>query len=207
MSRLVIEYVFEGHQRGYNFTSPTAGYSDAAIKTIWRNAMPRGQGWGVYTGARSIKCFPLPDEGIAISEVIVTDQTDESGRRGIRRAAIDVMTPAVFRHHLVSRLASYPPDVQQEAERLHTQTRRRFPRLKRQMPLILAHPFADARRWWVMEALVLKLAASPVSLMRGWDGVIPFTTLALDYRGESRLVAIPADRAQDITDVPVVDLD
>lgn len=206
MSRLVIEYVFEGHQRGYNYTSPTAGYDDGTLKTVWRHAMPRGQGWGTYAGARSIKCFPLPYDDIAVSEVAVTDQEDESGRRGIRRAAVDVMSPKVFQLHLQSRIAGYPPDVQHDAEQLVALTRRRFPRLKREMPLILAYPFTDSRGWWVMEAAVLKLAAAPPAAMQSWGRVIPFTTLALDYRGESRLVAMPVDRADDITDVPVVDL-
>jgi hypothetical protein len=39
--QLVLEYVFEGHQRGYNFTSSTKGFSDTVLKTIWRTAMPR----------------------------------------------------------------------------------------------------------------------------------------------------------------------
>ncbi len=207
-SRLVIEYVMEGHQRGYNFTSPTDGYDAETLKLIWRSAMSRGQGWGTpaFVGARSIKCFPLDDGRVAVSEVTVTDQQDENGRRGIRRAVIDVMTPAVFGHHIRSRLDGYPPDVLRTADRYRQQAQKGLLRLKRSAPLVLAHHFTSKRDWWPVEALVLRLIASPPPLMRGWGQVVTFTTLALDYRGESRLVAVPADRIDEATDKGVVRL-
>jgi len=40
--------------------------------------------------------------------------------------------------------------------------------------------------------------------MRRWGKIIPFTTLALDYREESRLVVLPQDRAQRVTEFPIV---
>ncbi|NJL56806.1 hypothetical protein HC928_17885 [bacterium] len=89
---LVIEYVHEGHQRGYNFTSPTDGYTDAALKQVWRGAMPRGQGWGAegLAGAHALKSFVLDDGRVALSRVTVTDQADDAGRRGC-----ESMLPAV----------------------------------------------------------------------------------------------------------------
>ena len=86
--QLVIDYVLEGHQRGYNFTSSTDGYSDAELKLIWRRAMPRGQGWSQYIGARSLKCFPLDGQRrAAVCETVVTAQRDEHGRGGNEKHA------------------------------------------------------------------------------------------------------------------------
>ena len=98
MRQLVLEYVFEGHKRGYNITSPTNGFNDDTLKTVWRNAMPRGQGWGAdaYIGARSLKSFPLPDGRIALADVHVTGLHDESGRGGIRKAVVDIMQPGEY---------------------------------------------------------------------------------------------------------------
>jgi membrane-bound lytic murein transglycosylase B len=46
MQTLTLEYVLDGSRPGYQFTTPTNGIGEAALKTIWRSAMPRGQGWG-----------------------------------------------------------------------------------------------------------------------------------------------------------------
>ena len=209
MSRLVIEYVFEGHRRGYNFTSPTDGYDDDVLKAIWRYAMPRGQGWGaeVYGGARSIKCFALNYGEVAVSEVTVTSLEDENGRRGIRRAVVDVMSANVFAHHLRSRLDGYPAEVRMVANEKYAYVQRNFPRLKKDKSLILGHTFTTPQDWWVMEALVLKLVIKPLKQMQHWEGFVPFTTLALDYHNSSRVVALPADKTSDIAKNPVVHLD
>lgn len=209
MNQLVLEYIVDGPQRGYNFTSPTDHFDDAVLKSIWRSAMPRGQGWGddKYTGARSIKCFALPDGRMAVSEMTVTDLQDEHGRRGIRRAVIDVMTRRVFYHHLQSRLESYPAEIRGDARHQYREVQGKTPRMKRDNPLVVAFPYNETHSWWLMEALVLQLAVMPIRAMRRFqDGAaIPFTTLALDYRGESKIVALPIDRARN-ADVPVIEL-
>jgi hypothetical protein len=208
VSRLTIEYLLEGSKRGYNYTSPTHLFDDRVLKAVWRNAMPRGQGWAAdqYIGSRSIKCFPLGTGQVAVSEVTVTDMEDENGRRGIRRAVVDVMSPTVFAHHIQSRVQAYPGDVQAAVNGQFDRVKRSFPRLKKQMPLVLAYPFTSAQDWWLMEALVLHLTLTPLRQMRRWGDVIPFTTLALSHRNDSKIVALPIDEAAQITDVPVVDL-
>lgn len=208
MNRLIIEYVFEGHKRGYNITSPTDDFDDATLKAVWRSAMPRGQGWGTdsYIGSRSIKCFPLPDDMLAVSEVTVTDLADEGGRRGIRRAVVDIMSPRVLAHHIESRLSGYPPEVQSRSDKLHRACAKRMPRLKKAQPLVLLADFTSRQGWWIFEALVLKLAIHPVGPLRRWETSISFTTLALDYRNESRIVALPGDQRQRTADINVLDL-
>lgn len=208
MSRLTIEYLLEGPKRGYNYTSSTHLFDDRVLKEVWRNAMPRGQGWAAdhYIGSRSIKCFPLENGQVAVSEVTVTDMEDENGRRGIRRAVVDVMSSTVFGHHLQSRVQAYPHEVRVAVNGQVDKVRRSFPRLKKQMPLILAYPFQSAQDWWLMEALVLHLTLTPLRQMRRWGTIIPFTTLALSYRNDSKIVALPADEAAQVTDVPVVNL-
>jgi hypothetical protein len=207
MNRLVIEYSLQGHQRGYNFTTSTRSFDEQTLRTIWRNAMPRGQGWGeaTYQGARSIKYFPLPDGRAAVSEVTVTDLQDENGRRGIRRAVIDIMSPAVFVHHLASRLDSYPQETTSLAETNYLHLRKSLPKLKRTKALILTHHYQTERSWWLVEALVLRLAATPPAPLRKWGSVLPFTTLALDHRDESPVVALPAACAGQIS-TPIIEV-
>lgn len=206
VGQLTIDYVFEGHRRGYNFTGPTAPHDDETIKSVWRHAMPRGQGWAAYTGARSIKGFALPFDQTAVAEVTVTDKEDENGRRGIRRAVVDVMTPVVYGHHLRSRLAGYPAATLAAAQAHYETVARRMPKLKKDTPFVLAYPFTTVQNWWVVEALIFKLLLTPVKRMEKWSA-FTFTTLALDYREESQIVALPADRAESINAVPVLALD
>jgi hypothetical protein len=206
--RLVIEYVLEGHRRGYDFTSPTAGFADEVLKTVWRSAMPRGQGWNapVYAGARALKSFLVGDFA-AVSDVTVTDQRDDGGRGGIRRAVVDVMGFGEYTAYLEDRLRAYPPDVVAALERLPTlaQRARLMNRaMKQSKQLILAQTYDGPRAWQVVEGLVIKLALSPFPPAPRSGRIVPFTTLALDHREESPLVALPAERARQLKGAPVV---
>jgi hypothetical protein len=201
MTPLILEYVLTGKQRGYNFTSPTQGYDEETLKRIWRTAMPRGQGWAEYVGARSLKCFPLDERRLVLSDVTVTDQTDESGRRGIRRAEVRVMFAEECAAHLRQRLRSYPAQVERELSRLPTAGQwaqvvgRVMPLMGKGQPqLILTHPF-DRPRWQVMEGVIIKLALALQVGLKRYSGVVPFTTLTLDPREEMALVGVPASSA------------
>lgn len=215
MRQLVLEYVFEGHKRGYNFTSSTQGFSDATLNFIWRSAMPRGQGWGAngtYTGAKSLKCFSLEDGRFAISEVTVTDLRDESGRGGIRRAVIDVLPDAAYSDDLRKRLVAFPPTVQAAIASKPSLWQRKqildrtLPKMNKMPQVVLSYPYTSPADWQFAEALVLKMILAPLSPLKRWGRVIPFTTLALDYRDESPVVVLPADRAERLNGVPVVSL-
>jgi hypothetical protein len=206
--RLVIEYVMEGHRRGYDFTSPTAGFADEVLKTVWRSAMPRGQGWNApaYAGARTLKSF-LVGDFVAVSDVTVTDARDESGRGGIRRAVVDIMGFGDYAAHLDSRLRAYPPGVRAALERLPTlpqQMKLMRPNAKKNGQLVLAQAYTGPRAWDITEALVLKLALSLFPPVARQAGIVLFTTLALDPREESPLVALPAAKARQLKGVPVV---
>ncbi|HLV36897.1 MAG TPA: hypothetical protein VKY59_17370 [Spirillospora sp.] len=194
--QLVIEYVLDGHRRGYDFTSSTHGFADDELKLVWRSAMPRGQGWGQYAGARSLKCFPLGEQRrVAVCETSVTDTQDENGRGGIRRAVIDVLNQADYFAFLDLRLMNLPNQVRARLDRLPTFGQRLaitnslLSYKKKQ--LVLLHPFTDPDRWQLMEGLVIKLALDPIGPMRRWGRVIPFTTLALNHQDEAPLVALP----------------
>ena len=212
MKPLIIEYVFEGHRRGYNFTSPTTGFSEEALKTIWRTAMPRGQGWGAdaYIGATSLKCFPIDEHHVALSEVTVTAQRDEGGRRGIRRAVVQTMKAAECVHHLQQRLDNFPPDIRDRLEEkrssfwqrktLVEQTR---PKVHGSKQVIFSRRYSGVEDWLAVEFLVLKLAISRVE-ESSQDEIVPFTTLALDYREESRMVALPAQQTAQMGDISVI---
>ncbi len=212
MEPLIIEYRTEGRQRGYDFTSPTHGYSDATLKQVWRLAMPRGQGWAEYVGARSLKCFPVDDRRLALSEVTVTDQQDESGRRGIRRAIVRVMQAEVCAAYLRGWLRDYPGAIQSQIARVPTPgqwasiVKQTMPLVGRgQQQLVLTRAYAR-ERWPVIEGVIVKLAlALPLGLKRHW-GIVPFTTLALDPREEMALVGLPRALLSRASDLSVLDL-
>lgn len=208
MRQLVIEYVLEGHRRGYNFTSPTAGFTDEVLRTVWRNAMPRGQGWSapIYAGARALKAF-LVGDCAAVSRVTVTDQRDDSGRGGILRAVVDVMVLGEYTAYWEAHLRAYPADVQTALARLPTLAQRARLAdyaLKQRPQLVLAHHYENAHAWQVVEGLVIKLALSPCPPVPRSGRIVPFTTLALDYRDEAALVALPTARARQLKGAPVM---
>lgn len=200
MRQLVLEYVFEGHKRGYNITSPTNGFNDDTLKTVWRSAMPRGQGWGadVYVDAHSLKSFPLPDGRIALADVNVTGLKDESGRGGIRKAVVDIMQPGEYLDALKARFSRYPQPIQGEANHKPTFGRRRIPKVQGDSQVVLAYPYKTADAWQIVEALILTEAIE--LLDRRWLGskFFPFTTLALEYRDESQVVVLPESRANEL---------
>lgn len=200
MRQLVLEYVFEGHRRGYNITSPTNGFNDDTLKSVWRNAMPRGQGWGAetYVNAHSLKSFPLPDGRIALADVAVTGLRDESDRGGIRKAVVDIMQPGEYLDALRVRFSHYPQGIQTEASRKPGFGRRRMPKVQGDSQLVLSHSYITADSWQMIEALVL---AEAIELLdRRWLGskYFSFTTLALEYRDESQLVVLPESRANEL---------
>jgi hypothetical protein len=212
MRQLIIEYVFEGYRRGYNFTTPTRGIDEQMVKTIWRNAMPRGQGWGGYIGASSLKCFPIGDHQLALCEVTITDQQDESGRRGIRRAVIDLMDADTCLQQLKTRLDNYPPAVLNALEKKPSLrhwkqiVERSMPKFRQETQVILARTYSTADNWQEVEALVVKIAVSCLGKARHWGRVIPFTTMALDHREELRLIAIPSQQIRASDELPVVEI-
>lgn len=222
MRQLEIGYVLEGDRRGYNFTTPTDGIAPDTLKTIWRNAMPRGQGWGDYPAARSLKCFALDSGEAVVCSVQVTDQIDEVGRRGIRHADVRVLTLKEYRADLLERLNQLPATTRAEAEkRLSSRDWELLFRKYRELskPKTMLKPqtiLAYDGDWSFMEACVLLLMTRTTLLANLLevspainpfaDRVFSFTTFALDYRDEGRLVALPLAKARLIDDVPYINL-
>jgi hypothetical protein len=197
MSRLIIEYVLDGYRRGYNFTSPTQGIAAELLAQVWRMAMPRGQGWAVplYRDAVALKCFPVSEQQVALSIVSVTDLADENGRRGIRRALIDLYTVDACRDQLQERLEAYPEAIRRYVEKKpgfwqRHQILERAQSNSRDSQAILARPYVDTGDWQYVEAIIVKLALGGGKR----SPIVPFTTLALDHRDETRLVGIPAQQ-------------
>ncbi len=206
MGQLVIEYALDSLHPGYRFKPPADGFDEQTLKTIWRWAMPRGQGWGaeIYTGARSLKCFPIDARSVAVSVVTVTDQEDEMGRRGIRRAEVTVMPPDEYGRFLESTLRAFPAPIRDAAARRVSAVvwkrliNKVVPRLKDGKQVVLAHPYRDPEAWQVIEVLVLRLVTShTIRMIEGWGRVTPFTTLALDWREEAGIVALPLEKARE----------
>src|SRR5690606_24009966 len=82
-----------------------------------RQAMPRGQGWGAdaLAGAQSLKCFPVGGGQMAVSSVTVTGQSDELGRRGIRRAEVSLVPARDYPAVIQARLDALPREVREAA--------------------------------------------------------------------------------------------
>ena len=225
MHELTISYVLEGARRGYNFTSPTDGIEPDALKAVWRSAMPRGQGWDQYPGASALKCFPLESGEAAICQVSLTDLQDEVGRRGIRHAEIKLLAPRDYQRALLDRLHALPAQMVAEAERklysrewelLFKKYRdAKKPKSIVKPQTILAYPYSAAG-WLFVEACLLLLATRSTLLTNlieispainpFADRILSFTTLALDYREEGRIVALPLDKMRHFEDVPFIKL-
>lgn len=227
MRQLTIEYVLEGRRRGYNFTTPTDGIDLETLKAIWRGAMPRGQGWGAdeYRGARSLKCFPLPSGEVAVCETTITDLRDELGRSGIRRTVIDLMTIRVYADYLKGKLNELPQQLIAQAEaklssrdwqllfKKNREAKRPKSMIKAQT--ILAYPYRSAE-WQFVEACILMLATRSTLLTNliemspkvnpFADRVLSFTTLALDYQDEGRIIAVPLEKACEFDGVSFIDI-
>ncbi len=200
-NHLTIDYRLNGPRPGYQFTTPTDGIPDSDLKTIWRQAMPRGQGWGSYIGARSIKCFAVGHGRLAISEVLVTDRADEEGRLGLRRAEITVMSQVDYEANIRARLRSYPVEVRKAAGQRMDAGRwvrvllNAVPRLSGKEQAVLTHPYTTPGDWAVLEFMVLYLSTRwSVRAVRGLPPVVPLTTLALDHNEEASITAIPASK-------------
>lgn len=226
MRPLTIDYVLEGQRRGYSFTSPTDHVAPETLKTIWRSAMPRGQGWGAegYVGAKSLKCFPLPSGEIALCETTITDLRDEVGRSGIRRTTIDLLTVNVLMDTLKQRLQALPTALVSAAEAkltsrewqllFHKNREAKQPKSMIKPQTILAYPYGD--NWRFVEACILLLVTRSTLLTNlievspkvnpFADRVLSFTTLALDYREEGRIVALPLERVRELDGIPFIDI-
>jgi hypothetical protein len=224
MRELVIDYLLEGQRRGYTIISPTDGIPPENVKAIWREAMPRGQAWNEYIGARSLKCWVLPGGEAALCEVRVTRRADEAGRTGIRQAHVHVGTAAEIHAVLLNRLAALPAAVVSDAERklaskewqllFRKHREAHAPRRMLKPQTILSRPYS-AEGWSFVEACILLLATRATLLTNlievsprinpFADRLLSFTTLALDVRDETRLVGVPLRHAE-AASVPFIDI-
>ena len=211
MQTLTIEYHLDGMQPGYRFAPGSDPVDEVTRRAVWRSAMPRGQGWGdaAYRAARSIKLFETGRGQVAASAVRVTEMVDEMGRAGIRRAEVTLMRVSAYRAFVEASFDAYPRAVRQAAhDRLGSTMWRRVLNkalLRAQQQIVLAYPYHGPDDWQLVEALVMRLVTAPgVRWVEGWGTTPSFTTLALDWREESRVVALPLDRARLVTNVPVI---
>ncbi len=214
-TRLTLEYVLEGKQPGYTLRGVDGLLSEAQTRAVWRQAMPRGHGWAApnLRNARAIKVFPIDAHTTAVSEITVTDQQDEQGRRGIRHAEIELFPSAEVPALLKRRLASYPEALQREASRHLTLELWKnllnsgLPKARRSPPqIILAHPYDGPQAWLPVEALGLQIASWwALHAIPGWGRFHSLTTLALTPLDESRIVALPLEKATSLTTgLPVI---
>lgn len=214
MPSLIIEYQLDTRHPGYAFHQPTPAYPEALMKAVWRQAMPRGKGWSatMYEGARSLKCFPVTDDQVALTLTTITDQVDETGRRGIRRTEIDILPMQEIVPHLRQVISAFPESVQVAARKAFTVGTwariidHALPRIgKKQPQLVFTHTYSNGEAWQVIEAVVLNLAVAwPMHALPGWGKFFSFTTFALTNEDESRIVALPAEKVQKVDGLRVI---
>jgi len=219
---LALDYALTGQRRGYTL-GPAGAVPPDVYRIIWRQALPRGQGWDApaYRGARALKCFAIDDRMAALSAITITDRRDEMGRGGIRQAVIHYGTHDEIRRALRDRLDQLSPLIVHRAESALTSRawallfKRHWESTRGLKPqTVLVFPYVEAR-WPFIEACLLLLATRATLLTNlielsptvnpFADKLLSFTTLALDPRDETRLVAIPAG-APALAGVPYVDL-
>lgn len=195
---LVIEYALDTPRPGYRFKPPTKGVSQDTLNAVWRSAMPRGQGWGAdgFTGARSLKCFPVGARLVAASEVHVTGEEDEMGRRGLRRAEIELISARDYAAWLDARLASIPASIREAAgqQMAGYVWQRVLDRvlLRGGKRVVLTASYRGPESWQTVEALVLRLVTSPgIRMFEGWGSLTSFTTLAMTWQDEGQIVGVP----------------
>ncbi|MDZ4765690.1 MAG: hypothetical protein SGI73_14160 [Chloroflexota bacterium] len=227
MRTLTLDYVLMGERRGYTFTTPTDDLAPEIVKALWRSAMPRGANWDdpALVGARALKSFALHTGEIALCEVVVTDRRDEVGRAGIRTATIHILTLREQQAMLARRLAEMPAALVANAEAKLTSREwaLMFRKRRTQQPptslvkpqTILAYPY-DPAGWRFVETCILLLATRATLLANlievsptvnpFADRALSFTTLALDSRDETRLIAVPLARARTLDDLPYIDI-
>jgi hypothetical protein len=214
MPSLIIEYQLDTRQPGYAYQRPTPAYSEALMKAVWRQAMPRGKGWNtpMYQGARSLKCFPVSEDQVALSLTTVTDQVDETGRRGIRRTEIDIISMHEIVPHLRQVISAFPESIQISARKVFTVGTwariidHALPRIGKTQPqLVFTHASSSMESWQIIEAVVLNLAVAwPMHALPGWGKFFSFTTFALTNEDESRIVALPAEKVQQVKGIRVI---
>ncbi|MFQ3568373.1 MAG: hypothetical protein SNJ59_15395 [Aggregatilineales bacterium] len=227
MRELTIDYVLDGRRRGYNFTTPTDGIDANTLKALWREAMPRGQGWGeaVFADARSLKVFSIASGEVAVCTMTMTDLRDELGRGGIRRVAIQLMTPEAAERDLRARLYELPSSIVKAAEdklisrdwQLLVKKHREAQQIKSifKPQTILTFPYS--REGWVFVEACILLLVTRATLLTNLieisprvnpfaDRILSFTTLALDPRGESRIIGLPLERLAPFEGLPAIDI-
>lgn len=222
MITLALDYTLTGQRRGYTL-GPAGAVPPDVYKVIWRQALPRGQGWDAPTfiGARALKCFPIDARTAAISEIAITDLRDELGRGGIRQAVIHYGSHDAIRRILRDRLDALPHLVVHRAEAALTSQAwallfKRYWDASRGLKsqTVLALPYTAAG-WPFIEACLLLLATRATLLANlielspsvnpFADKLLSFTTLTLDPRDETRLIALPLT-APALSGVPFIDL-
>src|SRR5690606_35321416 len=186
------------------------GVDERTQAAVWRQAMPRGQGWGAdaFAGAQSLKCFPIDGGRMAVSSVTVTDESDELGRRGIRRAGVSIVPARAYRGYGQARRDARPREVREAAGEQFVGYRwqRIVDRaLLRGRRVVRTAPYTGPASWQYVEALVLRLVTSPgIRLFEGWGPLTPFTTLALDWRDEGQIVGVPRNYLDGARGVSVI---
>ena len=113
------------------------------------------------------------------------------------------MQPGEYLESLKGRLADYPESLHRKI--VYGSTFLPNPRGDKQV--VLSHPYTDVAGWQVVELMLLRHALKLASAGLFRSGrIVPFTTLALDYREEGQLVTLPEERARTVKDGHVVRL-
>jgi hypothetical protein len=198
---------------GYRCTAKSPGMNTSVIRKLEQLALPFGDSWDSYIGARSIKTFPIGKGEMAISYVQVSDDQDDYGRPGILfcqcvLVSFDdfmslVYQPSfafehVFRNPaslkmILGELAPHPckltwwssSQIPQDMLRMLAEG---LLRIYSNRKLILSYQYQSPTQWKYVEQTIqtLMVLLPPMLLRR-----LSFATLSLSIMDPSSVIAVP----------------
>lgn len=201
---------------GYRCTSRSGALDNSTVALLERVALPFGNGWHRYIGARSIKGFPIDQTNMALTYTQVTGSRDDHGRPGVllcKAAIVNVLDYAVllslpgfgfddiFRHppNVAELLAGAARDLLEPGKRERQFDSDANPStlvsdaksllfLGIRRKVILAEHYVSPRQWTAVEQGMRSFVVRlPITLIRR----ISFATMTLSLADPMKIIAMP----------------
>jgi len=199
--------------KGYHCVDSSPNMGKSVIQTLVQLALPFGNGWHLYVGARSIKAFPVEDRQMAVSYTRVTSNKDDHGRRGVLMCQCIVVNHERFVRLLrkagmgFDSVFDRPADVETWLDSVSVDTRELNPSHKIDISTeaslkslnalklllgrrtVLRYPFVDSMQWKSVEqAIQTGILRLPTPMMQRTS----FVTLTLSTSEPVQILAMPA---------------
>jgi len=201
-------------KHGYRCTAHSKNLDRSLVSTLEKVALPFGNAWDRYIGARSIKVFPVDNRKMALSYTRVTEDKDDYARTGILVCQCIVVT--LNQYALLMKQPAFgfddlayadPGALEQFFDEKIRERPEREPRLLDQAsdasvvtprnaklrllvgrPLVIKHSFEHANRWKLVENAIQTLVSE---MPRYSQHRLSFATMTLSPADQMKIIAIP----------------